>query len=149
MSWLEFMNFLKLQESWWTPMYHPPGPTVASTTVPTGEGRSSCDNKEFGCCPDGTTPASSPEGANCPCKSKHLYKNPLSTLKLISPSISLISWYHPVFDAVCLCLLSVCTMHMTRYMQIHTVCSLLLWAVIFCIRLSLSLVLEDLRKPTL
>ncbi|XP_074537273.1 agrin isoform X11 [Halichoeres trimaculatus] len=43
----------------------PVGPTVASTTVPT-EDRSSCDNSEFGCCPDGKTASSTPEGANCP-----------------------------------------------------------------------------------
>uniref|UniRef100_A0A671XJA2 Agrin n=1 Tax=Sparus aurata TaxID=8175 RepID=A0A671XJA2_SPAAU len=48
------------------PCVSPAGPTVASTTLPTAEDRSSCDNKEFGCCPDGKTPASTPEGANCP-----------------------------------------------------------------------------------
>ncbi|XP_055078833.1 agrin isoform X2 [Periophthalmus magnuspinnatus] len=47
-----------------------PGPTVASTTVPIAEDRSSCDNSEFGCCPDGTTAASNPEGSNCPFTTK-------------------------------------------------------------------------------
>uniref|UniRef100_A0A665WYS0 Agrin n=1 Tax=Echeneis naucrates TaxID=173247 RepID=A0A665WYS0_ECHNA len=48
------------------PSISPAGPTMASTTVPTAEDRSSCDNTEFGCCPDGKTPSSTPEGANCP-----------------------------------------------------------------------------------
>uniref|UniRef100_H3CZX9 Agrin n=1 Tax=Tetraodon nigroviridis TaxID=99883 RepID=H3CZX9_TETNG len=30
------------------------------------EERESCDNEEFGCCPDGRTAASNPEGSNCP-----------------------------------------------------------------------------------
>uniref|UniRef100_A0A8C7JRH7 Agrin n=1 Tax=Oncorhynchus kisutch TaxID=8019 RepID=A0A8C7JRH7_ONCKI len=38
----------------------------AATTIPTAEDRSSCDNTPFGCCPDGKTASSSPEGANCP-----------------------------------------------------------------------------------
>ncbi|XP_029689945.1 agrin isoform X9 [Takifugu rubripes] len=42
------------------------GFTVLSTTLPTAEERASCDNKEFGCCPDGKTAASNPEGTNCP-----------------------------------------------------------------------------------
>ncbi|XP_060930719.1 agrin isoform X2 [Limanda limanda] len=42
------------------------GTTLASTTVPSPEVRSSCDNTEFGCCPDGKTPSNTPEGANCP-----------------------------------------------------------------------------------
>ncbi|XP_072222987.1 agrin isoform X2 [Leuresthes tenuis] len=48
----------------------PVAPTVASTSVPTAEERSSCDNTEFGCCPDGKTPSSSPEGSNCPFTTK-------------------------------------------------------------------------------
>ncbi|TNM86391.1 hypothetical protein fugu_006621 [Takifugu bimaculatus] len=42
------------------------GFTVLSITLPTAEERASCDNKEFGCCPDGKTAASNPEGTNCP-----------------------------------------------------------------------------------
>ncbi|XP_062247965.1 agrin isoform X2 [Platichthys flesus] len=42
------------------------GTTLASTTVPSPEVRSSCDNTEFGCCPDGKTASNTPEGANCP-----------------------------------------------------------------------------------
>ncbi|XP_058265009.1 agrin isoform X4 [Hemibagrus wyckioides] len=42
------------------------GTTVAATTVPTVEERSSCDNTPFGCCPDGKTTANTPEGTNCP-----------------------------------------------------------------------------------
>lgn len=53
-----------------SPSVSPPGSTLASTTAPTAEERSSCDNAEFGCCPDGKTSSSTPEGANCPCKSK-------------------------------------------------------------------------------
>ncbi|XP_054869234.1 agrin isoform X7 [Amphiprion ocellaris] len=42
------------------------GPVLASSTEPTAAVRSSCDNTEFGCCPDGKTPSSTPEGTNCP-----------------------------------------------------------------------------------
>uniref|UniRef100_A0A3Q1HLV5 Agrin n=1 Tax=Acanthochromis polyacanthus TaxID=80966 RepID=A0A3Q1HLV5_9TELE len=48
------------------PCVSPPGPVPASTTEPTVVVRSSCDNTEFGCCPDGKTPSSTPEGTNCP-----------------------------------------------------------------------------------
>uniref|UniRef100_A0A672LRZ6 Agrin n=1 Tax=Sinocyclocheilus grahami TaxID=75366 RepID=A0A672LRZ6_SINGR len=41
-------------------------PLVATTTLPTAEERSSCDNTPFGCCPDGKTAAISSEGTNCP-----------------------------------------------------------------------------------
>uniref|UniRef100_A0A673M1Y2 Agrin n=1 Tax=Sinocyclocheilus rhinocerous TaxID=307959 RepID=A0A673M1Y2_9TELE len=44
----------------------PLGTTVATTTLPTAEERSSCDNTPFGCCPDGKTAAISSEGTNCP-----------------------------------------------------------------------------------
>ncbi|XP_076133453.1 agrin [Alosa pseudoharengus] len=44
----------------------PVGPTAVVTTMPPPEERSSCDNTPFGCCPDGRTAASSPEGSNCP-----------------------------------------------------------------------------------
>ncbi|KAI5612251.1 agrin isoform X10 [Silurus asotus] len=44
----------------------PVGTTVAATTFPTGEERSSCDNTPFGCCPDGKTVAVTPDGTNCP-----------------------------------------------------------------------------------
>ncbi|XP_078805810.1 agrin isoform X8 [Oryzias latipes] len=38
--------------------------TAAAASTPIAE--KSCDNTEFGCCPDDQTPSSTPEGANCP-----------------------------------------------------------------------------------
>ncbi|KAM9830057.1 agrin isoform 7-T7 [Syngnathus typhle] len=42
------------------------GPTLENPAIPIADHRSPCDNTEFGCCPDSETPASSPDGANCP-----------------------------------------------------------------------------------
>ncbi|XP_061623301.1 agrin isoform X4 [Phyllopteryx taeniolatus] len=42
------------------------GPTVENSAIPIADHRSSCDNTEFGCCPDSETPASTQEGTNCP-----------------------------------------------------------------------------------
>ncbi|XP_057686455.1 agrin isoform X5 [Corythoichthys intestinalis] len=42
------------------------GPTMENPAIPIADQRPSCDNTEFGCCPDSETPASSAEGANCP-----------------------------------------------------------------------------------
>ncbi|KAM9830052.1 agrin isoform 2-T2 [Syngnathus typhle] len=44
----------------------PFGPTLENPAIPIADHRSPCDNTEFGCCPDSETPASSPDGANCP-----------------------------------------------------------------------------------
>ncbi|XP_073731347.1 agrin isoform X3 [Misgurnus anguillicaudatus] len=44
----------------------PFGTKVATTTLPTAEERSSCDNTPFGCCPDGKTAAINSDGTNCP-----------------------------------------------------------------------------------
>uniref|UniRef100_A0A8C7Y9E3 Agrin n=1 Tax=Oryzias sinensis TaxID=183150 RepID=A0A8C7Y9E3_9TELE len=41
-----------------------PTGTAAAASTPIAE--KSCDNTEFGCCPDDQTPSSTPEGANCP-----------------------------------------------------------------------------------
>lgn len=78
----------------------PLGPTLSAPTLAAAEDRSSCDNTEFGCCPDGRTPASTPEGANCPCKSN--YPPPLFSLTRIrSPK------HQPVcLLRVCVCVVS-------------------------------------------
>nr|XP_023651627.1 agrin-like isoform X4 [Paramormyrops kingsleyae] len=40
--------------------------TAVPTLLPAAEAHSSCDSAPFGCCSDGLTAASSPEGPNCP-----------------------------------------------------------------------------------
>lgn len=69
-----FIIFLHFHQSIFTLCVSLLGFAVLSTTLPTAEERAFCDNKEFGCCPDGRTAASNPEGSNCPCKSKHAFK---------------------------------------------------------------------------
>ncbi|XP_036388152.1 agrin-like isoform X3 [Megalops cyprinoides] len=44
----------------------PADPKGLETAFPRLDVRSSCDNSPFGCCPDGTTATSDPEGTNCP-----------------------------------------------------------------------------------
>nr|XP_057941190.1 agrin isoform X4 [Doryrhamphus excisus] len=42
------------------------GSTVSNSAIPIADHSSSCDNTEFGCCPDGETASGTPEGFNCP-----------------------------------------------------------------------------------
>uniref|UniRef100_A0A8C9RLP8 Agrin n=1 Tax=Scleropages formosus TaxID=113540 RepID=A0A8C9RLP8_SCLFO len=53
-----------LEASGEEPVGKSPTVTVIVPVVP--EIRSSCDNSPFGCCPDGQTTTSDPEGTNCP-----------------------------------------------------------------------------------
>lgn len=76
--------FLTFHQNISTLCVSPLGFTVLSTTLPTAEERASCDNKEFGCCPDGKTAASNPEGSNCPCKSKDAVKSFIDHLSCVS-----------------------------------------------------------------
>ncbi|GAA6107257.1 agrin isoform X2 [Tachysurus ichikawai] len=63
--------------------------TVAATTLPTGEARSSCDNTPFGCCPDGKTTANTPDGSNCPCLSVlPFFTTSATTVATATPTIA-------------------------------------------------------------
>ncbi|XP_054637122.1 agrin isoform X1 [Dunckerocampus dactyliophorus] len=42
------------------------GSTVSNSAIPIADHSSSCDNTEFGCCPDGVTASGTPEGFDCP-----------------------------------------------------------------------------------
>lgn len=100
MSWLEFMNFLKLHESFWTPVYHHQVPRWQPPPHPQLRTGHPVTTRSSAAAPTARHQPALQRAPTAPVSQSTPSKNPLSSL--LSPE------YYPVFPPICICLLSVC-----------------------------------------